>query len=70
MEKKPRVTPLIPLDDNEVTEQQRMCSAHSHIKATCSEPVLRVKRARSALESSYHTREQRMRAYNLQGSLC
>lgn len=43
MEKKPRVTPLIPLDDNEVTEQQRMCSAHSHIKTTCSEPVLRVK---------------------------
>lgn len=34
MEKKPRVTPLIPLDDNEVTEQQRMCSAHSHIKAS------------------------------------
>lgn len=33
MEKKPRVTPLITLDDNEVTEQQRMCTARSNSKS-------------------------------------
>lgn len=63
MEKKSRVTPLIPLDDNEVTEQQRMCTACSNIKAMISEPGLRVKPVRSALESSYHTRGQRMHAF-------
>lgn len=38
MEKKPRVTPLIALDDNEVAEQQRMCTPAATVKATFSEP--------------------------------